>query len=101
MAMKNDIEDAAMVLYAEYMDSDECVLKAKEDMEHDLIFKDSMEKLSKEAKLVISIILTMPAEMFDAGRIVHRKLIKYMKHRFHWKAYNTKQVLQEIRAVYE
>jgi hypothetical protein len=101
MAKKGDIVDAAIVMFGQQIDIGEVHIRNEDDPERTIIFQDSVEKLSAEAKLVLSVILRLPEEMFDKGKIVHRKLFRFMKARYGWKAEVVKISIKEIRSIYE
>jgi hypothetical protein len=99
---KRDLVDAAAVLFAEYVGDEHCNnLRSSDNPEQALIFKDSMDHLSSEAKLIMKVIMRLPAEMFDAGRIVNKKFLKFMKLRYNWSAKQVMYRMDEIRSVYE
>lgn len=105
MGIKHNLVEAAAVYFGSYEPYEDCTeLIAKpyfENPEKMVIFKDSILKLSGEAKLVLAAVMRLPEEMFQHGRIVNSKLIRFMKKRYKMSAKQTQYALLEIKAVYE
>ena len=97
MAIKSDIVEACAVWFGEFVDYDTCQLTDNNDPEKQLLIKDALAHLSKEAGMVANVLLNLPDEMFtNSGRVIRKNLIQYMETNFNWTVKKTKKAQEEI-----
>ena len=81
----SNLELAAAVYWGEVVDPDDCNLKSIGGPEVEYLFKETLEKLSDEAKLVMSTIINMPDEVYHkTGKIIMYEVHSYMERRYKW-----------------
>lgn len=95
----SNLELAAAVYWGEVVDPDDCNLVAQNNPEEDFLFKETIEKLSDEAKLIASTILNMPDEVYhNTGKLIMYEVQSYMARRYNWPKKKVKWVCAELAA---
>lgn len=98
--MKNGISNlelAAAVYWGEVVDPDDCNLRSQNSPEEQFLYKETLEKLSDEAKLVVSTILNMPDEAYHkTGRLIMYEVQSYMTRRYKWSPRKIKWACAEL-----
>ena len=93
--MKNDLVEACTVFWGEWLDHETQILTDENNPEKQYLIKESLEKLSKEAKEVANVLINLPDEMFtQTGRIIQSNLIFHMNQQFGWSSKKTRLIVK-------
>jgi hypothetical protein len=95
--MKDNIVEACAVFWGEWLDPDLITLQASDNPEQNCILMETIENLSLEAKLVLSVIINMPDEVFTkTGRVIQHKFEEQMKNEFGWSIHKIRKVQHKL-----
>jgi hypothetical protein len=96
--MRSGLLQAYDVLHGSYVDIADTPIQAADNPENTFMFKELIEKLSDEAKLMMSAIMNLPDEMYmSTGQILQQEINSWMKRRYHWNARKIDRTKQELR----
>jgi hypothetical protein len=93
----SNLELAAQIFWGEDVALDDCHVAAPDNPEAVCAFRDTLENLSKEAKLIATTILSLPDEVYlKTGPIVMYEVYSYMERRYKWPRRKVKKHCQEL-----
>jgi hypothetical protein len=85
MAENGDLVKACEIYWGEWTNYEDCVLLERETPETILISKDNLEKLPKECKTLVDIIINLPEEMFCInGKLKTSLFYKFVELKTGW-----------------
>jgi len=95
----SNLELAAAVYWGDVVDPDDCNLVAQDSPEDEFLFKETLEKLSDDAKLIATTILNMPDEVYHkTGKLIMYEVQSYMERRYKWSKKKVKWACAELTA---